>query len=466
MKGLKVGHGVVVVINAHTVIDEEEEQHEEENKEDEEDVAELPEDELSPQLSSPSLSVVPLSIDQRKRDHAEAQRRKVVASAAGRSTAARPTASRDDVIHDVLQAVLPKMIEVQQSLLEPIRHLISSVVDDGAAMQFGCRSCEELTRQLQSAKRPQGTSYDTSRLRGTPSHLRGLLPNVKEVLIKPDGLCSLRAIAVGLYSSLTDEEEELRVIEVRQNLLDELQRWTIERWMNMIPGYGVRELVVDNLVDDDMRTSFDIYKEYLSDPTHQRTHLDHAIFYLASSFYHVEFFIVAHLSQGGRSSSLYHRRINLVADSRRTIVVSHSFEHYNLLDIKADDIASLATLLQLPQHVQTSRWTDRDWCRWKDTQRKHEIDVNETASSFCSAADDANQVLQIDETPEDEENQAGEGKDEEDEGEASSSSEKSSKRQRRLYCAKETLLHTNRQLRSRTVSLITSVHQSEEINDD
>ena len=148
--------------------------------------------------------------------------------------------------------------------------------------------------------------------------------------------------------------------------------------MNVIPGYGVRGLVVDDLDHSDGRTSYDIYTEYLSEPTHLRTHLDHSIFYLASSLYHVEFIIVALMSHGGASPLLYHRRINMVAKSRRTIVVSHSFEHYNLLDIKPGDTTSLSALLSLPQLVQTSRYVDRDWCRWKALNPRQEDVVEDS----------------------------------------------------------------------------------------
>jgi hypothetical protein len=157
--------------------------------------------------------------------------------------------------------------------------------------------------------------------------------------------------------------------------------------MNVIPGYGVRELVVDGLGDEDPRTSYDFYQQYLSDPAHQCTHLDHAIFYLASSFFHVEFIIVALLSDGRDNPSLYHRRINMVADSRRTIVVSHSHHHYNLLDVKAGDTVSLTTLLNLPLHVQTARWMDRDWCWGMANKERVVVSVEELDIDNPSTAD-------------------------------------------------------------------------------
>jgi hypothetical protein len=147
--------------------------------------------------------------------------------------------------------------------------------------------------------------------------------------------------------------------------------------MNVVPGYGVRGLVVDDLSNEDRRTSYDFYVQYLSDPMLRSTHLDHAIFYLASSFYRVEFIIVALLTENRNKPSLYHRRINLGADSRRTIVVSHSHEHYSLLAIKAADTASLNALLSLPLQVQTSRWEDRDWSRWKANEPRVEESISD-----------------------------------------------------------------------------------------
>jgi hypothetical protein len=299
-------------------------------------------------------------------------------------------------MQDFLRALLPKIVEAQQVLLEPFlakfltaqqsqlellqRHF-APPVDEELALSFGCRSCDSLKRQLEDAATNavrRDAAYRPSRLLDSmPDHLSDVVPGVKEVWIEGDGQCALRAVAVGVWPSLGRGEDDERVADVRRDLLGELQRWSVGKWMNVVPGYGVRGLVVDDLEDDDRRTSYDFYLQYLSDPMHRSTHLDHAIFYLASSFYRVEFIIVALLTESRNKPSLYHRRINMVADNRRTIVVSHSHEHYSLLDIKAADTASLNALLSLPLQVQTSRWVDRDWCRWKANEVREEQSISE-----------------------------------------------------------------------------------------
>jgi hypothetical protein len=310
-------------------------------------------------------------------------------------------------MQDFLRALLPKIVEAQQVLLEPflakfltaqqsqlelLQANFAPPAEEESAQKFGCRGCDSLRRQVEEAAqhRRQDVVYHPSRiLDSTPEHLSEVLPGVKEVWIDGDGQCALRAVAVGIWPSLGEGEDDGRVAEVRRDLLGELQRWSVGNWMNVVPGYGVRGLVVDDLGDEDRRTSYDFYVQYLSDPMHRSTHLDHAIFYLASSFYHVEFIIVALLSEGRDKSSLYHRRINQVADSCRTIVVNHSHEHYSLLDIKTSDTASLTALLRLPLQVQTSRWEDRDWRRWKANEPREEESI----------ADDEDQSPQLQPPP-------------------------------------------------------------------
>jgi hypothetical protein len=197
------------------------------------------------------------------------------------STSSRQPLSHDAVVRDVLQSVLPKLMEAQQSLMEPLHRLIAPLVDEEVALSFGCRSCEQLKRQLRDAthrRLEEVASYDASRLRSTPRHLQDLIPGIAEVWIDPDGQCALRAVAVGVNPSLATGDDNERVADVRRDLLGELRRWSVGKWMNVVPSYGVRALVVDDLGDDDRRTSYDIYLRYLSESMHQRTHLDHAIF--------------------------------------------------------------------------------------------------------------------------------------------------------------------------------------------
>jgi hypothetical protein len=79
--------------------------------------------------------------------------------------------------------------------------------------------------------------YHPSRLLdSTPEHLHCVVPGVKKVWIDGDGQCALRAVAVGLWPSLGNGEDDERVADVRRDLLGELQRWSAGKWMNVVPG--------------------------------------------------------------------------------------------------------------------------------------------------------------------------------------------------------------------------------------
>ena len=104
---------------------------------------------------------------------------------------------------------------------------------------------------------------------------------MKEVWIDGDGQCALRAITAGVYPTLDRGEDDERVGEMRRDLLGELRGWGVRKWMDVTPNYGVMGLVVEEPGKEDRRTSYDCYVDFLSEPKHHRTYLDHAIFYLA-----------------------------------------------------------------------------------------------------------------------------------------------------------------------------------------
>jgi hypothetical protein len=136
-------------------------------------------------------------------------------------------------------------------------------------------------------------------LRDPPPCGRRLLPTVKLVCIIRDGQCSTPAIAVG-------DDDPPRFQLVRCQLREELVRWSEEKWIQRTPSYGVRELISDA---EDQRRTYDIYLDYLSNDAHRAKWLDHAVFFLASSLYQVEFIILAEVGRIGDSQTLYHRRV-------------------------------------------------------------------------------------------------------------------------------------------------------------
>ena len=177
-----------------------------------------------------------------------------------------------------------------------------------------------------------------------PDWLQDVLPGHQCINVEGDGRCWLRCICMGVEPDKPLTEE--RLDQVRHQLHDQLCRWGAHRWMQHVPLYSLRDMLVADLSATDPRTSYDVYKQYLSEPAYLRKHLDHAVFYLASSLFDVEFIIVARLQGTSHHPLVYHRRINEAVRAKRTIVVAHYSDHYELVDGCTDD--ALGKLLQLP----------------------------------------------------------------------------------------------------------------------
>ena len=190
--------------------------------------------------------------------------------------------------------------------------------------------------------------------------MHSLLPSVRLVYIIGDGQCSVRAIAVGVDPSLDDDP--LRVQQVRRQLHEELVRWGEEKWIQRIPSYGIRELIGNA---GDQRRTYDIYLDYLSNDAHRTTWLDHAVFYLASSLYQVEFVILAQIGGMGDSHTLYHRRVLECVRPRHTVFVWHSTTHYELMDVVPGDENMIAETICSLRPATVSSRKDRDYDLWK-----------------------------------------------------------------------------------------------------
>ena len=119
---------------------------------------------------------------------------------------------------------------------------------------------------------------------------------------------------------------------------------------------------------EDPRTSYHVYLDLLSLEQHQRQHLDHAVFYVASALFSVEFLIVSSMDTTTARSFVYHRRINETAQPRTTIVVAHYAHHYELVDTGYDSKQTgeaIDRLIKLPRLHPRGRHVDRDYARWQ-----------------------------------------------------------------------------------------------------
>ena len=202
-----------------------------------------------------------------------------------------------------------------------------------------------------------------------PDWLNDVIPSHQSVKVDGDGRCWLRCICIGVEPDREVTEQRLEC--VRCQLYDELCRWGPHRWMQHVPLYSVRDMLVGDMEASESRTSYDVYKEYLSLPTYSHKHLDHAVFYLASKLFNVEFIIVARLQGTSNHPRIYHRRINEAVRPRCTIVVAHYSEHYELINVCTDD--ALSRLLQLPLLTPWGKVRDMDYERLqRQTVKKEE----------------------------------------------------------------------------------------------
>ena len=151
---------------------------------------------------------------------------------------------------------------------------------------------------------------DANKLARCPEWLNTIIPGHQRVVIEGDGRYWLRCICVGVEPGKVLIERQLQ--HVRVQLYEELCRWGTLRWIQHVPLYSLRDILVSRLAEDDDRTSYDLYKEYLSLSDHTYRHLDHVVLYIASALLNVEFIIVARLQGTSHHPPSYHRRTQAI----------------------------------------------------------------------------------------------------------------------------------------------------------
>ena len=206
----------------------------------------------------------------------------------------------------------------------------------------------------------------TADLLQSPTHAQLLstaMPSVEWRVrrTRADGLCWLHAIAA--IADPTAAESTERIDSVRRELQEELERWGEQRWLLEVPWYGVRDWLwseCSNRQDISEEGSYGMCQRLLQ----QDRWFNHAVFYLASSLYHIDFFLVAVI--GPLTQSLVYRRRVLTAPIPRIkAAVWHSSSHYEPLVLSADSAATaFAAIYALPQlEPPSSGNIDRDRLR-------------------------------------------------------------------------------------------------------
>ena len=221
---------------------------------------------------------------------------------------------------------------------------------------------------------------------------------------RADGLCWLRTIAA--IAEPTAVENVARIDAVRVELGRELERWGEERWLIDVPWYGVRDWLWSEPGRADNEGSYDVCKRLLQqlDECHW---FNHSVFYLASSLYHIDFFIVGCFKHTNRQPQpqpqpqqqqpqqppqqqqpVYHRRILTTPIPRTKAAVWHSGNHYEPVVLSANDAATaFAAIYVLPQlSPPGSKCVDCDRARLEKERdrllRQREVDVeNDTVMS-------------------------------------------------------------------------------------
>lgn len=178
--------------------------------------------------------------------------------------------------------------------------------------------------------------------------------------IEADGLCWLRTIAAVVRPDLAKGAHTQYLGVVRADLQAEIQRWQRPRWLQDVPWYGVRDWLWETRQEGDT-DSFDVCVRLLQ----QRNEwFSHAVFYLASARYAIDFFLVGIRTNppAGSPHPLYGRRINLPAIARIKVAVWHSGDHYEPLELPAEYAATVFEQISLLPTVSTngSRSLDRD----------------------------------------------------------------------------------------------------------
>jgi hypothetical protein len=187
--------------------------------------------------------------------------------------------------------------------------------------------------------------------------LQSVLPGMQVRKVPADNLCWLHTISV--IADPTDELNAARLIAVRSALVDELRRWGEDKWIDRVPGYSLRNQLYSKRQWEE-KTSFDVFLRLLSSPAHHREWRCHSVFYLASSAYDIDFFVVGVFPQS--DDKLYHRRIEETPTPRIKAAVWHSGNHYEPMAIASSDadtvFQAIAALRE--QTSCSSSWEDPD----------------------------------------------------------------------------------------------------------
>jgi hypothetical protein len=141
--------------------------------------------------------------------------------------------------------------------------------------------------------------------------------------------------------------------------VDELRRWGEDKWIDRVPGYSLRNQLYAQRKEEE-KTSFDVFLRLLSSPAHHREWRCHSVFYLASSAYHIDFFIVGVFPQS--DNKLYHRRVEETPTPRTKAAVWHSGDHYEPMAVALNEADTVfQTIAALREQTScSSTWEDPD----------------------------------------------------------------------------------------------------------
>ena len=164
------------------------------------------------------------------------------------------------------------------------------------------------------------------------------------VVSRAMGCAWLRTIAA--IADPTAVLDKARLEAVRAELQQELLDWGEERWMQTVPWHNVRDWLwgeSERKTGAQAQGSYDMCAHLLG--------LDrwfgHAVFYLASSRYRIEFFLIGYLSG---IQQVYHRHVLASPMARTKAVVWHSEHHYEPIVLSADNAAAaFDAIWALPQ---------------------------------------------------------------------------------------------------------------------
>jgi hypothetical protein len=156
--------------------------------------------------------------------------------------------------------------------------------------------------------------------------------------IEGDGLCWLRCIAA--IADPPAVECNQRLSAVRLALLGEMEQWGEDRWITALPWFGVRDWLWSERDKKADESSYNVGQRLLRTAMETKAWSAHWIFYVASSLYDIDFFII---SKRRDSLRVYHRRVLSTPIPRIKAVVWHSSAHYEPLVVPLNDAAAAFT---------------------------------------------------------------------------------------------------------------------------